>query len=452
MSVKVENEEKNMAKITVEVDSSELDKAIKTAYNRQKNRISVPGFRKGKVPQAIVEKMYGSDVFYEDASNILINQEYPKAYDESGLDIVSQPQIDIVQVEKGKNFIFTAEVAVRPEVTLGKYEGVTVTKIDTSVSDDEVEEEVKRQLKNNARTVTVDRPIENDDTAVIDFYGSVDGKPFDGGTAQDYSLKIGSHSFIDNFEDQLIGHSAGDEVEVHVTFPDNYQEKSLEGKPAVFKVIINEVKAQEIPELDDEYVADTTDFENVADYKADVKKKLEENKKNEAKRTQEDEAMAKIVDDSKMEIPDAMVDTQVNNMINDYARNLSRSGLSFQQYLQFTGMTLDQFKDQERPEALQRIKTSLCLEAIAKDQGLEAEDADVDKQLEEMAKNYNMTLEDIKKAVSDDDKENIKEQVKIEKAVDFVMDHVKERAKRKSTKKAADDKAEKTEESEEDKE
>ncbi|MBQ2576542.1 MAG: trigger factor [Lachnospiraceae bacterium] len=310
MSVKVENLDKNMAKITVEVDASELDKAIKSAYNRQKKSMSIPGFRKGKVPQAVIERMYGAQVFYDDAANILISQEYPKAYDESGLDIVSQPQVEVVKCEKGENFIFTAEVATRPEVKLGKYEGVTVTKIDTTVTDEEVEEEIARQLKSNARTVTVDRAIENGDTAVIDFDGSVDGVAFDGGKSENYSLEIGSHSFIDTFEDQLVGKKAGDDVDVNVTFPEDYQEASLAGKAALFKVKIHEVKSKELPTLDDEYVQDTTEFENVADYKADVKATLEKRKEDNAKRTKEDEALAKIVDKSSMEIPDAMLDTR----------------------------------------------------------------------------------------------------------------------------------------------
>ncbi|MBQ1597163.1 MAG: trigger factor [Lachnospiraceae bacterium] len=434
MSVKVENLDKNMAKITVEVDASELDKAIKSAYNRQKKSMSIPGFRKGKVPQAVIERMYGAQVFYDDAANILISQEYPKAYDESGLDIVSQPQVEVVKCEKGENFIFTAEVATRPEVKLGKYEGVTVTKIDTTVTDEEVEEEIARQLKSNARTVTVDRAIENGDTAVIDFDGSVDGVAFDGGKSENYSLEIGSHSFIDTFEDQLVGKKAGDDVDVNVTFPEDYQEASLAGKAALFKVKIHEVKSKELPTLDDEYVQDTTEFENVADYKADVKATLEKRKEDNAKRTKEDEALAKIVDKSSMEIPDAMLDTQVNNMINDYARNLAQSGLSFQQYLQFTGMTIEQFREQSRPDALQRVKTSLVLEAIVKEQNLEATDADVDARIEEMSKQYNMPAEDLKKNIQDDELEGFKKQIAIEKAIDFVMDNVKERAKRKSKK------------------
>lgn len=435
MSVKVENlDTKNMSKITVEVPAAELDKALKQAYDRQKSRISIRGFRKGHVPMNVIEKIYGDDVFYEDAANILVSQEYPKAYEESGLDIVSSPKIDITQIEKGKDFIFTAEVATKPDVTLGKYEGVTVTKIDTSVTDEEVEKDIEAQLKRNARTVTKDGAAENGDKAVIDFDGSVDGEHFEGGKAEYYTLELGSHSFIDNFEDQIVGHKAGDEFDVNVTFPENYQEKSLAGKAAVFAIKLHEVKTDEVPTLDDEYVSDTTDFDTVDEYKADVKKQLEVRKENEAKRTKEDEALTKIVEKSDMDLPDAMVDTQVNNIIQDYSRNLAQSGLSFQQFLQYSGQTIDKFRENTRPEAIKRIKTSLCLEKIAEEQKLEATDEDVDKKIDDMAKQYGMKSEDLKKNIQDDELDTFKEQIRMEKAIDFVMDHVKERAKRKSKK------------------
>ena len=435
MSVKVENlDTKNMSKITVEVPAAELDKALKQAYDRQKSRISIRGFRKGHVPMNVIEKIYGDDVFYEDAANILVSQEYPKAYEESGLDIVSSPKIDITQIEKGKDFIFTAEVATKPDVTLGKYEGVTVTKIDTSVTDEEAEKDIEAQLKRNARTVTKDGAAENGDKVVIDFDGSVDGEHFEGGKAEYYTLELGSHSFIDNFEDQIVGHKAGDEFDVNVTFPENYQEKSLAGKAAVFAIKLHEVKTDEVPTLDDEYVSDTTDFDTVDEFKADVKKQLEVRKENEAKRTKEDEALTKIVEKSDMDLPDAMVDTQVNNIIQDYSRNLAQSGISFQQFLQYSGQTIDKFRENTRPEAIKRIKTSLCLEKIAEEQKLEATDEDVDKKIDDMAKQYGMKSEDLKKNIQDDELDTFKEQIKMEKAIDFVMDHVKERAKRKSKK------------------
>lgn len=438
MSVQVETLEKNMAKLTVEISADRLEKALDAAYNKQKKSISLPGFRKGKVPRAMVEKMYGVEVFYEDAANILLQETYPEAYDESGLDIVSQPTIDVVQLEKGKSFIYTAEVAVKPEVTLGKYKGVTVTKIDTSVTDEEVDAEVETQRNNNARTVSVERPIENGDTAVIDFEGFVDDVAFEGGKGENYDLEIGSHSFIDTFEDQLVGKVAGDDVDVQVTFPEQYQAEELAGKPALFKVKIHEVKAKELPELDDEFAQDVSEFDTLAEYKEDVKKKLTERKEADAHRTKEDEAIAKIIDDAKMDIPEAMIDNQVNSMINDFANNMMQQGLSMEQYMQFTGMTMDKFKEQVRPDAVKRIQSSLVLEQIAKDENLEVTDADVEAEVEKMAAAYGMEVDKIKDYIQDAEKESMKKDIAIEKAVSFIMDNVKERAKR-TTKKAADD-------------
>ena len=296
MSVQVENLEKNMAKLTIEVSAEDLEKALESAYQKQKKQISVPGFRKGKVPRAMIEKMYGVDVFYEDAANALMQQNYAAAVDESGIDIVSRPTVDVVQIEKGKPFIFTAEVAVKPEVTLGKYMGVTVTKIDTSVSDEEVDEALEKERNNNARTINVtDRPVAQGDTAVIDFEGFVDGVAFEGGKGENHSLEIGSHTFIDTFEDQLVGKNVGDEVDVNVTFPEQYQAADLAGKPATFKVKINEIKAKELPELDDEFAKDVSEFDTLAEYKESLKKDLEKKKQDEAKRTKEDEAIQKII-------------------------------------------------------------------------------------------------------------------------------------------------------------
>ena len=436
MNVQVENLEKNMAKLTITVDAAELEKAITKAYNKQKNSISVPGFRKGKVPQNMVEKMYGAEIFYEDAANIIMQDTYPQAYDESKLDIVSQPKIDITQLEKGKDFIYTAEVAVKPEVKLGKYKGVSVTKIDSKVTATEVNDTIKAELERNARVVTKNGKAAKGDTTVIDFEGFINDVPFEGGKGENYDLELGSGSFIPGFEDQLIGHKAGEDVDVEVTFPENYQAKDLAGKPAVFKCHIHEVKGKDVPKLDDEYVADTTEFETVDEYKASVKERLENNKKAEGRRAQEDEAIAKIVEDSEMEIPDAMLDYQVENMINDFANNMAGQGLSLQQYMQFTGMTMDSFRDQVRPDALQRTQSSLVLEAIAKAEGIEASDADIDDKLEEMSKQYGMELDQLKNLVGDNEKESMKKDIAIEKAIEVVMDNIKETAKKKTTKKA----------------
>lgn len=437
MNVQVENLEKNMAKLTVTVDAAELEKAITKAYNKQKNSISVPGFRKGKVPQHMIEKMYGAEIFYEDAANIIMQETYPQAYDESKLDIVSQPKVDITQLEKGKDFIYTAEVAVKPEVKLGKYKGVSVTKIDSKVTATEVNDSIKAELERDARMVTKNGKAAKNDTAVIDFEGFIDGVAFEGGKGENYDLVLGSGSFIPGFEDQLIGHKAGEDVDVEVTFPENYQAEDLAGKPAVFKCHIHEVKKKDVPKLDDEYVADHTEFETVDEYKASVKERLENNKKAEGRRAQEDEAIAKIVEDSEMEIPDAMLDYQVENMINDFANNMAQQGLSLQQYMQFTGMTMDAFRDQVRPDALSRTQSSLVLEAIAKAEKIEASDADVDAKLEEMSKQYGMELDQLKTLVGEGEKESMKKDIAIEKAIELIMDNIKETAK-KSIKKAAD--------------
>ena len=446
MNVQVENLEKNMAKLTITVDAAELEKAITKAYNKQKNSISVPGFRKGKVPQNMVEKMYGAEIFYEDAANIIMQDTYPQAYDESKLDIVSQPKIDITQLEKGKDFIYTAEVAVKPELKLGKYKGVSVTKIDSKVTATEVNNTIKAELERAARTVTKTGKAAKGDTAVIDFEGFIDGVAFEGGKGENYDLELGSGSFIPGFEDQLIGHKAGEDVDVEVTFPENYQAEDLAGKPAVFKCHIHEVKGKDIPKLDDEYVADTTEFETVEEYKASVKERLENNKKAEGRRAQEDEAIAKIVEDSEMEIPDAMLDYQVENMINDFANNMAQQGLSLQQYMQFTGMTMDSFREQVRPDALSRTQSSLVLEAIAKAENIEVADADVDAKLEEMSKQYGMELDQIKNLVGESEKESMKKDIAIEKAIELIMDNVKESARKKATKKADDAEADAAEE------
>lgn len=435
MSVQVENLEKNMAKLTIEVAAEKVEDAIQAAYMKEKGKISIPGFRKGKVPRKMIEKMYGAGVFYEEAANTLIQENYAQAVEESGADVVSRPTIEVVQIEAGKPFIFTAEVAVRPEVKLGKYKGVQVTKIDTTVSDEEVAAELEKERQKNSRTVTVtDRPIAEGDTAVIDFEGFVDGVAFDGGKGENHSLEIGSGSFIPGFEDQLIGKNAGDDVDVNVTFPDEYHAEDLAGKEATFKVKIHEIKAKEIPELDDEFVQDVSEFDTVAEYKDSVKAKLEEQKQNEIKRAYQDEAIDKIVDKSTMELPDAMIDTQCENMINQFAQQMAQQGLSMDQYLQFSGLTLDQLKEQVRPDAITRIKSSLVLEQIAKEENIEITDADVDAEIEKMATMYNMEADKLKEYMGEDEKENMKQDLAVQKAVELITESVKPRAKAKTKK------------------
>ena len=445
MSVQVENLEKNMAKLTIEVPAEELEKAIQSAYMKQKGKISLPGFRKGKVPRHMIEKMYGVEIFFEDAANQLINQEYPKAMEESGLEIVSRPTIDVEQIEKGKPFIFTAEVAVKPEVTLGKYMGVQVTRIDTAVSDEEVDAEINRERENNARTVTVeDRPIAEGDTAVIDYEGFVDGEAFEGGKGENHSLVIGSHSFIDTFEEQLIGKNTGDELTVNVTFPEEYHAKELAGKPAEFKVKINEIKAKELPELDDEFAQDVSEFDTLAEYRESVKKKLTERKEAAAKIDKQEEAIAKIIEKSKMEIPEAMIETQIDSMVDNMAGRMRQQGLTMEQYMQFTGMTAEKLREQMKPDALKRIQNSLVLEQIAKEENIEVTDEDVEAEIARMAEMYGMEADKFKEFVSDSDREAIKKDLAVQKAADLVVENVKERAKPKSKK----DKDEASEEAE----
>ncbi len=429
MSVQVENLEKNMAKLTIEVPAEELEKAIQNAYMKQKSRISLPGFRKGKVPRHMIEKMYGPEIFYEDAVNELVSQEYPKAADESGLEIVSRPEIGVEQIEKGKSFIFTAEVAVKPEVTLGKYLGVPVKKADIALTEEEVDAEIEKERESNARMITVeDRAVADGDTAVIDYEGFVDGTAFEGGKGENHSLVIGSHTFIDNFEEQLIGKNTGDELEVHVTFPEEYHAPDLAGKAAVFQVKINEIKTKELPELDDEFAQDVSEFDTLAEYRESVEKKLKERKENEARHAKEEEAIQKIIEESQMEIPEAMIDTQTRSMMDDFANRMAQQGLGMEQYLQFTGSTVEQLMEQMKPDALKRIQSGLVLEAIAEAEHIEISDEDVNAEIENMAGMYNMEADKLKEMIGDSEKENMKKDLAIQKAVDLIVEKAEEQA------------------------
>ena len=428
MSVQVEKLEKNMAKLTVEVPAEEVEKALQAAYMKEKNKISIPGFRKGKVPRAMIEKMYGAAVFYEEAANILIQDNYAAAMEESKEDIVSRPTIDIVQIESGKPFIFTAEVAVSPEVTLGKYKGVQVTKIDTTVTDEEVEAALEKEQQKNSRTVTVtDRPVANGDTAVINFEGFVDGVAFEGGKGENYPLTIGSHSFIDNFEEQLIGMNIGEEKEINVTFPEEYHAEELKGKPATFKVSVKEIKEKQLPELDDDFAQDVSDFDTLAEYKEDLKKTISVRKENEAKAKKEDEAIAKIVETSKMDIPEAMINTQVNRMVEDFAQRLQQQGLSIDQYFQYTGMTADKIVEEMKPEAVKRIQTRLVLEAVAKAEDIQVSDEEFDAELQKMADMYKMELSQIKEFMGEFEGKQIRSDIAIQKAVDLIVNSTVEK-------------------------
>ena len=426
MSVQVEKQEKNMAKLTVEVPAEQFVDAIKKAYNKNKNRFNVPGFRRGKAPQMMIEKMYGVGVFYEDAADEAINETYAEAMKESGLDIVSRPEITIEQIEKGKAFIYTATVAVKPEVTLGQYKGIEVEKADAEVKEEDVEAELKRVQNQNARLISVtDRPVAKDDQVVIDFDGSVDGKAFDGGKAEDYPLTIGSHAFIDTFEDQLIGKNIGEECEVNVTFPQEYHAKELAGKPAVFKVKIKEIKVRELPELNDEFASEVSDFETLEEYKKDVEAKIAERKQKAAATENENQVVDKVVEGASMEIPDRMIDGQVENMIQDTARRMQSQGLDLQQYLKYTGMTLDQMKEQARPQAIKRIQTRLVLEAVAKAENIQISDEKLDEEIGKMAQSYQMEADKLKSYMTEQDKDQMKEDLAVQEAVDLLVAEAK---------------------------
>ena len=393
MSLQVERLEHNMAKLTIEVSAEELEGALQKAYQKQKGKISIPGFRKGKVPRQLVEKMYGPEIFYDDAANALIPEAYAKAYDESGLDIVSQPKIDVTQIEKGKAFIFTAEVAVKPEVTLGQYKGIEVDSFSTEVSAEEVEAKLAEEQNKNARTITVEgRPVQDKDEVVLDFEGFVDGVAFEGGKGENYPLTIGSGSFIPGFEEQLIGVEPEQEVEVKVTFPEDYHAEDLKGKDAVFKCTVHEIKAKELPELDDEFASEVSEFDTLEEYKADVEKKLREEKESTGKRAQEDQAVNAIIANAEMDLPEAMIETEARQMLDNFAQRLQQQGLTFEQYMQFTGMTVDKMTEEMRPQAEKRIKTRLVLEAIVSAENIEVSDERLDEEVAKMAEAYGCLL------------------------------------------------------------
>ena len=426
MSVQVEKLEKNMAKLTVEVSAEDFKAAIKKAFNKNKNRFSIPGFRKGKAPQAMIEKMYGEGVFYEDAADEAINASYAEAMKESGLDIVSRPEVTIEKIGKDEPFVYSALVAVKPEVTLGQYKGVEVEKADASVSAEDVEAELKKVQEQNARLLTVeDRGVEDGDQTVIDFEGFVDGKGFEGGKAEDYPLTIGSHSFIDTFEEQLIGKKIGEECEVNVTFPTEYHAADLAGKPATFKVTVKEIKVKELPELNDEFASEVSEFDTLDEYKKDVEKKLAEKKEIEANSKNEDAVVAKVVENASMEIPDKMIDAQAENMVQDMAPRMQSQGLSLDMYLKYTGMTVEQMKEQARPDAEKRIRTRLVLEAVAQAENIQISDEKVDEEVAKMAEAYKMEVDKLKSYMSESDIKQMKEDLAVQQAVDLLVAEAK---------------------------
>ena len=426
MSLQVEKLENNTAKLTIEVPAEEFDKAIQAAYQKNKNKFNVPGFRKGKVPYAMVEKMYGAGVFYEEAANELIPDAYANAAAESELEIVARPEINVTQIEKGKSFIFEAEVTLKPEIKLGKYKGVKVEDMDTTVTDEDVAAELDKVKEQNARLVAADdKAVEDGDQTTIDFEGFVDGVAFEGGKGEDYPLTIGSHSFIDTFEEQLIGKKVGEEVEVNVTFPEQYQAKELAGKPAMFKVTIKEIKVKEYPELDDDFAQDVSEFDTLDEYKADIKKNLEEKKAQEAEADKESKVIEAIVNDSEMDIPEKMIEAQCQQMVEEFAQNIAMQGISFDQYMQFTGTTVDQLTEQVKPQAEARVQSSLVLEAIVKAEKIEASDEEFDEEIKRMAERYQMEADKVNELLSDDDKKNIRADICARKAAKLVVEKAK---------------------------
>ncbi len=427
MSLQVEKLEKNMAKLTIEASAEDFEKALQKAYQKNKGKLNVQGFRKGKAPRAIIEKMYGASVFYEDAANELIPEAYEKAVEESGLDIVSRPEIDIVQVEKGQTFIFTAEVAVKPEVTLGDYKGIEVEKKEATVTEEEILEKINKEREQNSRTITVeDRAVMDGDITVIDFEGFVDGVPFEGGKGEDYSLTIGSHSFIDTFEEQLIGKEIGAEVDVNVTFPEQYQAAELAGKPALFKVVVKEIKVKELPELDDDFAQDVSEFDTLDEYKESIKATIKEGKEKELKTAKENEIVDKIIENATMDIPEPMIKVQVNQMADDFAQRVQYQGLNIEQYFQFTGMDANKFLESLHPQALKRIQSRLVLETIAKLENIEVSEEELEKELTDMATMYQMEADKLKELIGEKEKEQIKADLAVQKAVDFVVAQSKE--------------------------
>ncbi len=424
MSVQVEKLENNMAKLTVTVPAAEFNAAMKKVFNKRKGSFNIPGFRKGKTPMHMVEKVYGPEIFYEDAVNDLIPDAYDQAVKESGLDIVSRPDIAVTEFGKNKDLVFTAEVAVKPEITLGEYKGLKVQKDSVEVSDEEIEAELKKAQDQNSREVEIeDRPVQEGDIITLNYAGTVDGVPFDGGTAESQRLEIGSHSFIDTFEDQLVGLNIGDEKDVEVTFPEEYHSAEVAGKPATFHVKILGIKEKQLPEIDDDFAQDTTEFDSLEEYKEDIKAKLTMGKEERAKSAMENDLLAQIVENSEMEIPEAMLETQIDRMVDEFRQRISYQGLTFEQYLQYSGQSMEALRESLRPDAEKRIQGSLVLEAIASAEGIEATDDDLEKELKRMADMYQMEPEQLNSYMQEEEKENIRENLAVQKAVDFILEH-----------------------------
>ena len=428
MSVSFENKETNRGVLTFTISQDQIKPELDRVFNSVKKSLNIPGFRKGKAPRVMIEKMYGAGIFFEDAANALIQAEYPKAADESGLEIVSQPEIDVVQIEKGKSFIFTADVATKPEVKLGEYKGLEVDKVSTRVTQKEVDAKIQEEAEKNAREVVVtDRAVADGDEVILDFEGFVDGEAFEGGKGENYPLTIGSGSFIPGFEEQLVGAEAEKEVEVKVTFPEDYHAEELKGKEAVFKCTVHEIKAKELPEIDDEFAAEVSEFDTLEEYKADVKAKIKEQKAADGKRNQEDQAVEQAVKNAEYEIPQPMIETQTTQMVEDFAQRIQSQGITLEQYFQFTGLTAEKMMEDMRPQAIKRIETRLVLEAVAKAENIEITDEKIDEELAKMAESYNMEVEKLKEFMGENEKKQMKEDLAVQEAVTFLVENAVEK-------------------------
>lgn len=423
MSVQVEKLEKSTAKLTIEVTAEKFEEGLEKAYQKNKNRFNIQGFRRGKAPRKFVEKMYGAEILYEDAANAIIPEAYEEAYKEvkDQLDIFSRPEIDVTQIEKGKPFIFTAKVALNPAVTLGAYKGVEIDKVETEVTEAEIDDAIKKVQESNSRTVEVtDRAVEDGDTAVIDFEGFVDGEAFEGGKGNDYSLVIGSHSFIDTFEDQIIGHSIGDEFDVNVTFPAEYGVSDLAGKPAVFKVTVKAIKRKELPEVDDDFASEVSDFETVAEYRESLRKDLTEKKAKEAADAKEDAAVRKAIEACEVELDELHIKDMVRTMMDETAANFRQQGISMDMYYQYTGTTEEELKKQLEPRAEERIKSREVLKAVAEAEKIEVSDVDIEAEITEMAGKFNMEPDKVKSMLGEEGKKNLTEDLRVRKAAKFI--------------------------------
>lgn len=424
MAVKSEQIEKNLVKLTFEVSAEDFNKAVNNVYKKNAKKINVPGYRKGKAPREIIEKLYSAEIFYDDAINAVLPAAYEKALEESGVESVARPEIDVEEIKKDQPVVFTALVTTKPEVTLGDYKGIEVDKIDYTVTDEDVQKDIEATQKKNARLITVDdRAVENGDIAVIDFEGFVDDVAFDGGKGEDYELEIGSGTFIPGFEDQLVGANTDDDVDVKVTFPEEYHAENLAGKDAVFKVKVKEIKRRELPELDDDFASEVSEFDTMDEFKADVRKRLEEAAQNKAKVETENAIIDKAIENAEFEIPDAMLEAQIDNIIRDFAQRLAYQGMNLEMYLKYTGQSMEAFRAQFAEQAKKQISGSLVLEAIQKAEGIEAGAEEVELHLVDMSKKYNMELDKLKEALSEVEMENIKKELEMQKTIDMIVNH-----------------------------